>query len=141
VPGSDAYKEFFFNLNKNFPTSAALMIKDAYHTRFIPKSISNLLPKSILDYRSQTSLELPLSNLLDECEKFDISVTTSQINAVEKETREQSGSKIWFRQRAGRITASRLKSVLHTSVEKPAKSLIKCICYPEAHRFSNQATR
>ena len=46
-----------------------------------------------------------------------------------------------FQQRAGRITASQLKSACHTSPSKPSKSLIKTVCYPEEHKVSNAATR
>ena len=57
--------------------------------------------------------------------------------AVEEATRDQSQSTLWYKYRAGRVTASRMKSVCHT---KPAQSLIKCICYPEAFKFSSTAT-
>ncbi len=65
----------------------------------------------------------------------------SQVQAVERATRSQSASRIWFRQRAGRITASKLKQAIKTNPQQPSKSLIKAICYPEAYRFTTAATR
>ena len=44
-------------------------------------------------------------------------------------------------QRAGRVTASEFKAACSTNPDKPSKSLIKLICYPGAHRFSNAATK
>ena len=41
----------------------------------------------------------------------------------------------------GRVTASKLKSACSTNPAKPAKSLVKSLCYPEAHKFSAAATR
>jgi len=44
---------------------------------------------------------------------------------------------MWFQQRAGHITASKLKEILHTDFSQPSMSLIKGICYPAAHQFSS----
>ena len=57
---------------------------------------------------------------------------------VEEETREQSKSRVWFDQRAGRVTASVFSEAARAGT--PA-SLIKRICYPRASRFSTEATR
>ncbi|KAJ4929263.1 hypothetical protein JOQ06_004874, partial [Pogonophryne albipinna] len=87
-------------------------------------------------------LQLSPTELQNACQDFrQEELTQPQVQAVEEETRNQSLSPIWFSQRAGRITASRLKQVLQTSLAQPSKSLIKSICYPEAHKFSTDATR
>ena len=39
------------------------------------------------------------------------------------------------------MTASKFKAAWLTNPDKPSKSLIKMICYPSAHRFSNAATK
>ena len=62
----------------------------------------------------------------------DTKLTADQVRKVEEMTREQSNSKLWFEQRCGRVTASRLRSVLHTNFSKPSKSLLQSICYPES---------
>jgi hypothetical protein len=134
--------KFFEALNINSPESAALMTQEQHHRRFIPKSATDALPKVLLDYRSSASMSLSPKELEEACRKFKLqNLTPSLISSVERETRKQSGSRVWFRQRAGRITASKLKQAVRTDCEKPSKSLIKNICYPETYRFSTAATR
>lgn len=57
-------------------------------------------------------MEMSYVDLLDKCESIynDYKITTNPIENVELYTREQSASKMWFQQRAGRVTASRLKA-------------------------------
>uniref|UniRef100_A0AAV2KLV3 Uncharacterized protein n=1 Tax=Knipowitschia caucasica TaxID=637954 RepID=A0AAV2KLV3_KNICA len=140
--GSETYKRFFEELSQNCPKSAALITNEAFYKKFIPKSATPTLPKSIMDCRTEDTVSLSDGDMDELCKTFALpALTASHISAVERETRKQASSRIWFRQRAGRITASKLKQALHTTVDKPAKSLIKAICYPEANRFSSLATR
>lgn len=125
----------------NSPRSAALMCRAPYYREFVPKSVCKL-PKPITAYRSPETLQLPPTELQKACKDFRLEeLTQSQVQAVEDETRKQSSSTIWFRQRAGRITASKLKQVIQTRLSQPSKSLVKSICYPEAHKLSTAATR
>jgi len=64
-----------------------------------------------------------------------------QLLEIEKNTRQQCKSKLWQLQRLGRITASVVKACVTTDAVNPSMSLIKQICYPEAYKFSNQATK
>lgn len=73
--------------------------------------------------------------------KILYSQITDEISAVEAATRRQSNSKVWFLQRAGRITASNFKSAARTNPAMPAPSLIKKIYYPDAFKFHTPATR
>ena len=61
-------------------------------------------------------------------------------STVERESRQQYKSRVWFRYRAGRITASKMKGVCHTDSTNPAQSLIKAICYPESFAFKSKQT-
>jgi len=63
------------------------------------------------------------------------------VKAVEENTREQSNSKTWFRQRAARITASKFKAAVRTDLTQPSQSLIKVACYPESNHFKSKATQ
>ena len=38
------------------------------------------------------------------------------------------------------MTASNFKAALHTNPDNPSISLVKKLCYPEAHRFTSVAT-
>lgn len=61
--------------------------------------------------------------------------------AVDKATRNQSSSRLWYVYQAGRVTASRMKQARQTDPALPAKSLVKSICYPEAYKFATEATQ
>lgn len=63
------------------------------------------------------------------------------VRKLEEATKGQASNKLWFLHRAGRITASQFKAVCHTNPIMPSQSLIKKICYPEAMKFSNEATK
>ena len=64
-----------------------------------------------------------------------------QADLIEEETREQASSQVWFQQRAGRVTASNFKAATRTSPTEPSRSLVTKICYPEAVKFTSEATR
>ena len=75
-------------------------------------------------------------------EKLNLySVTEEQQKEVEQQTRMQSNSRIWFRMRTGRVTASKFKSACHNNPEKPSSNLIMSICHPELAKFSTEATK
>ncbi|XP_064463712.1 uncharacterized protein LOC135374721 [Ornithodoros turicata] len=76
------------------------------------------------------------------CRKIaeDLSIQQEVLQLIEKETRAQSTTNKWFYFRAGRVTASNVKAVCHTSVDNPSRSLISRMCYPTEHRFSTAAT-
>ena len=86
---------------------------------------------------------LAYDDLLKKCESIfeNLTITQEQAKNVEVATRAQALSKVWFRYRTGRITASRFKAAAHTDPLQPSKSLIKAVCYPEMCKFSNRATR
>ena len=67
-------------------------------------------------------------------------ISEKQWKMSEMMTRDQSNCRLWFRLRAGRITASRLKSACSTDPASPSLSLIMGICHPELSRFSTAAT-
>ena len=134
--GSETYNQFFKALHTNSPRSAALMSRAPYYKEFVPKSVCKL-PKPLTAYRTPETLQLPPTDLQKACNDFRLEeLTQVQVQAVEEETRNQSSLKLWFSQSAGRITASKPKQALQTSLSQPLKSLVKSICYPEAHKFS-----
>ncbi|KAJ8038812.1 hypothetical protein HOLleu_16347 [Holothuria leucospilota] len=59
---------------------------------------------------------------------------------VKEATRSQASVKLWFRHRAGRIAASKMKSACRTNADQPALSLVQGICYP-GKNFSSSATK
>ncbi|KAH6947344.1 hypothetical protein HPB50_018470 [Hyalomma asiaticum] len=74
-----------------------------------------------------------LDVLLEKATNFmsTFSVTEDTVKSVEVATRRQSNSSDWFLYRSGRVTASVMKRVCHTSIQRPSLSLLKAVCYPE----------
>lgn len=101
-----------------------------------------IIPQPLADLYDPAYLQLSYPQVLDQCETvFENYVITADMAAnVEKHTRNQSQSKLWFQQRAGRVTASKLKAAVCTSLSQPSISLIKSVCYPECNRFASKAT-
>ncbi|CAN7951870.1 unnamed protein product [Ixodes pacificus] len=62
------------------------------------------------------------------------------VTNVEKSKRAQSKCAKGYSYRAGKITASVMKSVCSTSVTQPSISLLKKNCYPEQNTFTSAAT-
>lgn len=60
--------------------------------------------------------------------------------AVEEATKQQAASALWFKFRAGRITASIAHAVCRTSLSRPSVSIVKRICYPEESGFFSAST-
>ena len=59
-------------------------------------------------------MELEYHELLNVCDSLEINITEEQANVIESETKGQANSKLWYKYRAGRVTASRIKAVCHT---------------------------
>lgn len=80
--------------------------------------MSNELPTLLTTLYEQKNLDLPYTELLLRCEKIFVelegSVSEEQSVILEQETREQAKSKIWFKHRAGRVTASKFKASCST---------------------------
>ena len=79
-------------------------------------------------YKSENE-ELTYKEMLDVCEDVVFELTNEQITEIEKHTRTQQGCDLWFKYRAGRITASKMKAACHTDPASSSISLIKQICY------------
>ena len=86
---------------------------------------------------------IPRTNFFHKYEQVyeSICVTNDQVQVVDEQTRQQADCKEWHIFRTDRITAFRIKAVCRTSVEKPARSIIKAICYPDTVRFRTKATK
>lgn len=101
------------------------------------------LPLVFTDLYQEDLLELTYSELVAKGEEMfaSLTITDEDVKVIELETRKQAQCKKWFQHRSGRITASKSKAAVSTSITKPSLSLIKQICYPESCKFSTQATR
>ena len=114
-----------------------------YSDDYVPKCMGNAYPQVLSELHEERCEEMCVEDLQGHCNQvFDsMAVTKDQAKRVEMDTQDQANSKTWHRLRTGRITASRMKSVCKTPLEKPARSLINGICYPTTQKFSNNATK
>ena len=133
---------FYSKLKLANPKAVVLSVIPRYSKSFIPVSCTNKFPISLSTLYKPEYLNLSYDLLLRECEKvFDsLVVTKEQAVDLEKETRKQSMSRLWFHYRACRITASKFKSAACTDPAQPSQSLIKAICYSESMKFKCKAT-
>ena len=139
-PDSSEMQSLFHTLNECRTKPAILSVVFPYADTYTPKFSRSSFPQPLQTLFDQKYLKLDYIALLSACEAVEISVTDEMAQAVERETRAQSNSKLWFTYRAGRITASRMKSVCCTDPADPAQSLVKAVSYPESFKFTTKAT-
>ena len=128
LPTDTEMEQFFNNLSLCDTKPAILSLVPPHSDSYIPKASLSNFPKPLPSLRTSDSCKLNYPDLLNSCEKVSIEITDDMSQAVEKETRKQSKTPLWFKYRAGRVTASRMKAVCHTDVTNPAQSLVKSIC-------------
>lgn len=143
VPTKEEISILLCKLTEMPGNPAGILLVTENSSNFIPAALKITLPKPIGSLFKIDLMGSTLSELIQKSNELysQISVTVEQQEAISSLTANQSDSKNWFRYRAYRITASKFKSVLRTSIDKPSLSLIKQICYPEAFQFANEATR
>ncbi len=131
---------FFNSLATCKSKPAILSLVESYSDDYVPKCLDISLPKPLTDLYDSQHLNKNYSELLKITTEIDIHITTEQIQTVEEKTRGQANSRLWFRMRTGRITASRFKSCCTTNPASPALSTIMAICHPELSKFKSAAT-
>ncbi len=139
-PSTEEVGHLFASLSACSTKPAILALVKDYSSRYIPNSLAPDLPLPLSDLYSSEHLSDTFDDLLQLAGQTEVVVSTSQSLAVEEKTRGQAHSRLWFRMRTGRITASRLKAVCATDPAMPSVSLIMSICHPELSKFSTAAT-
>ena len=130
---------FLTNIAKFKPVICSIV--SPFSDEFKPITPVNNLPPCLQDLYQPHNEELTYSELIAVCEQTKLSITEEEVATIEAATRNQSKSMAWFNQRAGRITASMMKSVCSTDPGNPAQSLIQRICYPDKNKFFSEATK
>lgn len=113
-PTSDDISSFFSALHKSGSKSAILSLIEPYSDSFVPNVIGENFPPVLTELRKDEAILMDDRDLLSMCKVVDISVSEDQAKGVEVATRGQASSKLWFRFRAGRITASKMKTACCT---------------------------
>ena len=130
----------FKNLSTCYTKPAILSLIPPYSDNYVPKSAMDVFPKPLNELYNPDYIKIGFDELMDICNNFSISITEEMSQSIEKATRDQSKSNLWYKYRSGKVTASRMKAICGTRIEKPSKSLIKSICYPDAYSFSSKQT-
>ena len=132
---------FFNDLSSAGSRPAILSLVPSYCSAYVPKRLLPTFPEPLSFLHRSDCMTMEYHELLKACEAVEITVTKEMSNAIEEETRNQANSKLWYKYRAGRITASKMKAVCHTKSADPAQSLVKSICYPESFCFTSEQTK
>ena len=140
APSDQELDRFYDKLSQTSTKPAILSLVPAHAHKYIPTSKLPNYPKPLQSLYEPSYTSLSYADLLAVCKEVQLSLTTEMVAAVEMSTRQQGKSKLWFKYRAGRVTASKMKAVCHTQLTSPSQSLIKAICYPEAFKFVARST-
>lgn len=123
-----------------------LSIVPGFAKKYEPLEASLELPLPFTKFFNETMVGKSHAIIAEECVRvigeYQSTLTEEHLGAIELITRGQSSKKIWFDQRDGRITASKLKSVMSADLRTPSIKLIQSICYSKSVSFrGNDATR
>lgn len=139
-PSEAELSDLFAKLHGANTKSAVLTITKPFCNNFIPEPAQQKFPQPLTQLKDPKFSSMTDDEVLEACQSVDISISKEQALLIEQATRAQAKCKLWFQYRAGRITASRMRSVCFTSVTKPSKSLLAAICHPEVHKFTTSST-
>ena len=129
-------KYLLVKLNECKFKSVALSLIEPYSEQFIMKSRS--IP-TISDLFDPSNFDLSHPELQEKCENIDLTISESQVELIEQDTREQAKGNAFFKHRAGHIGASLSWAVAHTNPAMPSQSLIKSISYPDLFKVTTKA--
>ncbi len=140
-PSANEMNSLYSSINKSKSKPGILSIIPEFSDKYVPMYSLPEFPRPLSLLYDPNNLKFDYHELLKKCESICVDVSQQMAVAVEKESREQYKSRVWFHYRAGRITASKMKSVCHTNPANPAQSLIKQVCYPPMHTFTSKQTK
>ena len=140
-PSEDEKDAFFKELSECRGKPVILSLIPCYSKSYVPLYETGKVMKPLTELFSTNISKLAYPDLLQKCEEVyeTVSFSFTQAQQVEELTRLQADSRLWFQQRAGRITASKLRQVLHTDVSQPSLSLVLSICYPQSYKAMSSA--
>ncbi len=140
VPTKKEKDSFYKELSQAGTKPAILSLIPGYSSSYVPKTFLPEFPLPLTALYDPNCLKLSFDELLKKCDSIEIVLTSDMVELVEKETREQVKSKLWYKYRSGRITAFKMKSACRTDPAQPSQSLIKQICYPQSLTFRSKPT-
>lgn len=142
-PSQEKLSSFFKELSLCGSKPAILSLVAPYDDNYVPKSLQENVPPILRTMFNSNLLGMDRERILNYCAgvaKCLSNISADQQKQVEEITKQQQKSNLWYLFRAGRITASKMYAISHTSMDNPSLSLLKCICYPEITKFYSVAT-
>ena len=126
-------KNFYADLHKAGGKAAVLSVLPEYCEEFRDPVQPATKLKSLLSLRDSSMDGCEYALLEQHCQslKSQAEVSAKQAEQIERCTRKQQKSSLWFAARAGRITASKMHAVCATNIMSPALSTVKNVCYPK----------
>ena len=126
-PTSLELDRLYSQLQSANPNACILSVVPGYSGAFVPTIRLSTLPPLMSSYFSAEKMDLPFSDLIEQCDTVfnSLCVTSEQAQNLEMKTREQSKSKLWNKYRAGRVTASIFKQVSVSDPSNPSITLIR----------------
>jgi hypothetical protein len=140
VPTAAEINDFYVDLSRCGHLPALLSLVSPFSESYVTETANLLNVKPLNTLFNKGYISFTVGELQTMADSIDVSVSEFDIEGVEMMTRGQSSCKDWFKYRAGRITASKLKDVCCTDLSKPSVSLLKVICYPLNRSFKTAAT-
>ena len=110
-PTHDEMDTFFKSLSECSTKPAILSLVPEYSDAYVQKVMAPDFPQPLNSLYKNEYESMEYHELLKVCESVDVVVNEEMSRIVEGETRGQFRSKMWFKYRAGRITASKMKYV------------------------------
>ena len=114
-PSVDEMNNLYSNISTSKTKPGILSLVPEFSDMYVPVTSIHEFPRPLSLLYDPNNLKLKYHELLEKCESITVDVTRNMALTVEKACREQYKSRVWFKYRAGRITASKMKAVCHAN--------------------------
>ena len=131
-PTAEELSDFYSSFENTTQKPVIFSILPKYSSSYMDDCLKDLPDlSSVYDIKyTESSIQELVDMALSG--KFDshINVNHAQVSKIEQLTRKHAHCSLWFKFRAGRVTASNIKRCIRTSIIDPSKSLVMSVCYP-----------
>ena len=101
---------------------AILSLIPPYSDNYVPRSSVQNFPEPLISLYASYYVDLEYHELLNACETiFSLHVTEKMAKSVEKATKSQSKSNLWFKHQPGQVTASHMRLSVVQILQIPRK--------------------
>lgn len=138
---SRSLHKLLVNLEKEQPVALHRVVAPFCENQ-IPRQVVTTLPQRMTSLYNKTLISMTIEEIEAHCEdlikRYDINA--EQRDLVQELTKGQSTCIEWKHYREGRVSGSNCYDVSKTSLNNPARTLIKQIVYPMDVKFRSDAT-